>query len=75
MDHVNPNCIAGASSLSKVVSFIVPEQALYSVSVSLVYWDSHCTAELPGACTTKSNVHQRKSARLERFHGTGLARL
>lgn len=29
MDHVNPNCIAGASSPSKVVSFIVPEQALY----------------------------------------------
>lgn len=29
MDHVNPNCIAGASGRSKVVSFIVPEQALY----------------------------------------------
>lgn len=47
------------------------------MSVSLVDWDSHCTAELPGACTSKSNVHQRNSVRVDLnvFNGTGLARL
>lgn len=48
MDHVTPNCIAGASSPNKVVSFTVPAQAL-ALSVRLSIKESHCKAKLGGA--------------------------
>lgn len=34
MDRINPNCIAGASSPYKVVSFTVPDRALLSLSIT-----------------------------------------
>ncbi|XP_049457284.1 dmX-like protein 2 isoform X5 [Epinephelus fuscoguttatus] len=45
MDRISPNCIAGASSPYKVVSFTVPAQAL-ALSVHLSVWESHCKAKL-----------------------------
>lgn len=48
MDHLSPNCIAGASSPYKVVSFTVPAQAL-ALSVHLSVRESHCKAKLEGA--------------------------
>lgn len=54
MDRITPNCIAGASSPYKVVSFTVPAQAL-ALSVRLSVWESHCKAKLEGAITLNFN--------------------
>lgn len=48
MDRLSPNCIAGASSPYKVLSFPVPAQAL-ALSFRLFVWESHCKAKLEGA--------------------------